>query len=102
MTLPTLAAVAVLPIGGILFASVGPGFDWLEMVKAGGVFAICAFVLTRLEPRLRAMEAAIDRLTRSILMTMLEIPHIMEHVKTQSRDMLKELDAAAAARKEPQ
>lgn len=74
------------------------GFDWGELIKAGGIAAICAFVLVRLEPRLRGVESAIDRLTRMIAVMLGELPHVIEAVKTQCSDMRRELDQAATQR----
>jgi anaerobic C4-dicarboxylate transporter len=73
-------------------------FDWGEVIKAGGIAAICAFVLARLEPRLRGVEAAIDRVTRMIAVMLGELPHVIDAVKNQCRDMEKELDRAAQQR----
>jgi hypothetical protein len=89
-----------LPIFAFSIASSSPGIDWGELLKAGGVAAICAFVLVRLEPRLRGVESAIDRLTRMIAVMMSELPHVIEAVKGQCRDMQKELDRSAQDRGE--
>lgn len=85
---------------GIYIANAAPslGLDWGELIKAGGIAAICAFVLVRLEPRLRGVERSIDRLSRAILLLISELPHCIDAVKTQCKAGLSELDTAAQSR----
>jgi hypothetical protein len=85
-----------------LFASSIPsaGFDWGELIKAGGVAAICAFVLVRLEPRLRGVEKSIDRLARAMVIMISELPHVIVAVQLQCKTLQGELDRAAIERGE--
>lgn len=70
------------------------------LANVGGVGAVLGWILWKSDPRLRGIEAAIDRLTRMIAVMLAELPHVIESVKTQCREMQAELDEAARARKE--
>lgn len=90
-------------LGIILGAGVGEtdfSGGWLEALKATGIVGICAFVLMRLEPRLRAVEAAIDRLARTMAVSFTALPYVIDAVKTQMQGIIRECDDAAAKRGE--
>lgn len=74
------------------------GFSFMPLVNIGAVGVILAFVLWKLEPRMRGAECAIDRLTRAIAIMLTELPHVLEGAKRQCAQLNSELDEAARAR----
>lgn len=74
------------------------GGKWMMLGNFGGIGVVLAWFLWKGEPRLRAIEAAIDRLVRIIAIFLIELPHVIDAVKTQCRAMTEELDKAEKAR----
>jgi len=81
--------------------------DWLSsLLELGGVGVCLAWFMFRSEPRLRAIEAAIDRVTRSLIVLSIAIANALEALKWQAAQSIKlqaepinaELDEAAKAR----
>jgi hypothetical protein len=89
-----------IPFAPVLAEEINKSFDWGQFANYGICGAILAWTLWRAEPRLRGIEAAIDRLTRMIAIMLTELPHVLEGAKAQCRVMDRELDAAARARGE--
>lgn len=99
----TLVAGTSLYIGTalwmIFFAdSSGAGFTWAPFVNMGGVGLVLAWVLWKLEPRMRGLEAAIERQSRAVLVLLIEIKSTSPEGRTQAAAILKELDEAAKLR----
>lgn len=84
----------------ILAQAGGEGFSFMPLINVGAVGVVLAFVLWRLEPRMRGAECAIDRLARAIAILITELPHVLQGAKTQCAQLNEELDAAARARGE--
>lgn len=78
----------------------GHGFDFSLLWNAGVCGVILAWTMWKAEPRLRGVEAAIDRLTRMIAIMLTELPHVMQGAKDQCRVVMRELDVAAHRRGE--
>lgn len=81
--------------------------DWLwPLLQFGGVGVCLAWFMFRSEPRLRAIESAIDRMTRSMIVLSIAIANVLEalqwhaakSIKTQSEPIERELDEAQKAR----
>lgn len=91
-----------LPIAALLtifFAqATTEGFSFAPLVNIGAVGVILAFVLWKLEPRMRGAECAIDRLTRAIAIMLTELPHVLEGAKRQCAILNVELEQAARER----
>lgn len=92
-SVPWLAAVAA-PVDN-------PLSFWMPLLNIGGVGAVLAFVLWKLEPRMRGAEAAVDRQTRMLAIFLIEMPHIMEAALQQCKNMSVELDSAKKKRGDP-
>jgi hypothetical protein len=82
----------------ILAETLPEGFSFMPLINIGAVGVILAFVLWKLEPRMRGAECAIDRLTRAIAIMLTELPHVLEGAKRQCSQLNTELDDAARAR----
>lgn len=86
----------------LVFLASAETAGFMEILKQlsnyGGIAVVLAWLLWKSEPRLRAIEAAIDRLVRLLAIFMIELPHVIEAVKTQCRDIIKETDKAAKER----
>lgn len=91
---PWLAAAAA-PV------DVNPLSFWMPLLNIGGVGAVLAFVLWKLEPRMRGAEAAIDRQTRMLAIFLIEMPHIMQAAQIQCKNMVLELEDAKRKRGDP-
>lgn len=93
-----------LPIAALItlfLAQANPeGFSFMPLINIGAVGVILAFVLWKLEPRMRGAECAIDRLTRAIAIMLTELPHVLDGAKRQCAQLEAELDDAARARGE--
>lgn len=83
--------------------------DWINvMLKDGPLACFCIYFLYILVPRLIAIEAAIDRQTRTLIIQNFSVSSVLGYVKwisaeasikAQSEQISVELDAAEAARK---
>lgn len=75
-------------------------FDFGPLINVGGIGVVLAWLLWKSEPRMRGIEAAIDRLTRMIAVFLIELPHVIDAVKLQAREAQADCDRAAAERGE--
>lgn len=55
-------------------AVVSEGYDFGPIVNTSVAVAVLAFMLVKLEPRLRAIESSIDRVTRALMLVVVSIP----------------------------
>lgn len=79
----------------IIFVSVwlaDAGFDFSPLLNTGVAACVLAFMLIKLEPRLRAIESSIDRSARALLLIVVSYPDSTNVQREQARDILKELD----------
>lgn len=88
-------------------ANVGAEPSWISpLLQLGGVGACLVWFMFRSEPRLRAIEAAIDRITRSLIVLSFAIANALEaigwhaakSIKLQAEPIDRELDDAAKDR----
>lgn len=91
---------SALPYFPVLAQETGKGFDFSLLWNAGVCGVILAWTMWRAEPRLRGIEAAIDRLTRMIAIMLTELPHVLQGAKDQCRVVMGELNVAARNRGE--
>lgn len=68
------------------------------ILQFGAVGACLVWFMFRSEPRLRAIEAAIDRMARSILLLVIALPTSNQTTKEQAKGIQQELDDAQKAR----
>jgi hypothetical protein len=82
-------------------------FGWISpLLQFGGVGVCLAWFMMRSEPRLRAIEAAIDRITRALIVLSISIASALEAlhwyaakaIRVQAEPIEKELDEAAKLR----
>lgn len=97
--LMTATAPAITPSGTM---------EWLmPLLQFGGVGVCLIWFMFRSEPRLRAIEAAIDRITRALIVLSIAIAnalealkwHAAESIKIQADPIIRELDDAHEKRK---
>lgn len=87
-------------IGTLLRATVPPpATDWMStLFQLGACGAVLAWFMFRSEPRLRAIEAAIDRMARAVLLLVVALPGANPASKESAKDILRELDEAEKKR----
>ena len=83
----------------ILADAASLGLDWGTLIKDTGLAGICGYVLIRLEPRLRAIESAIDRLAQLLHLIFEKLPDSMSAVrevatKAHAEQIKKDLERA--------
>lgn len=64
------------------------------LFQVGAIGAILAFLLLKTEPRLRGMEAAIDRNSRALMLSLLAGEQVSAALKAQAQALLEELHDA--------
>lgn len=74
------------------------GFDFSPLVNVGVAGVVLAWILWKMEPRMRGIESSIDRLTRMMAVFLTELPHVMEGVKATCRTQVEELDRISRER----
>lgn len=75
--------------------------EWTTSVlQLGGVGGCLVWFMFRSEPRLRQIEAAIDRMARSIMLLVGALPSANEAQKQQAKGIIREIDDAAKLRGE--
>lgn len=74
--------------------------DWSPLFNLGGIGVVLGWMMWRAEPRMRAIESAIDRHSATILILMLRDKDTSEPAKVQIETLLGEIKAARADRKE--
>lgn len=82
----------------LILASTGE-LSWMDpLIQLGGIGGVLVWFMFKTEPRLRAVEAAIDRMARSVLLLVISIPHATETAKEQASGIVREIDIAADER----
>ena len=72
-------------------AAVSASVNGLEpLLNLGAVGAVLAWFLLKAEPRMRAMEDAIDRLVRAQMLDILSRPEVAPAIKDQAQRLLTE------------
>lgn len=74
------------------------GFDFQTLTNNGVSFAILAFILVKLEPRLRQIETSIDRLAKALMLTKIAHPDANHSGKEEAREILRELEEKTGRR----
>lgn len=73
--------------------------EWISpILQLGGIGGCLVWFMFRSEPRLRAIEASIDRMARAILLLVVSLPQANSSTKQQAMDIGKELDVAETKR----
>lgn len=98
MTATQPAVVVFAAIYGALAGAEAGGFDAAPLLNVGAIGVVLAWLMWRVEPRMKANEAATDRNTRATLLLLIEIPAIAEAVKEQAQNLVAECDDAAKKR----
>lgn len=68
------------------------GFDFSPLVNTGVAAGVLFFLLTRLEPRLRSIETAINTQSKAMILVTLALPNINHSEKEQAHALLREID----------
>lgn len=101
MILGLVIAVIWYQVGGTIIANSDPNSlaAWSAAITAIGIIpAAFIFLLTRLDPRMRAIEASIDRNSRSIMVSAQMSHQGSEMQKAHIRDLEEELKEAEKKR----
>ncbi len=85
-----------------LSADAVSSFDFSPLVNLGAMGVVLAWMLWKAEPRMRAVESAIDRQSAAILILLLEIDRTTPEAKRQATVVMEEIKAARRARGEPE
>lgn len=64
--------------------------EWAQLLNVGAVGVVLAWFLYKLEPRLRDIEEALDRLTQAQLLLLINQPHTPEATRREAQRMLDE------------
>lgn len=68
-------------------------YPWKEPLLPFGVgVAVIAWLLFRTEPRIRALEKSVDRLSKAILMWVMTAKRATEEMKREAQHMENEID----------
>ncbi len=68
----------------------GATLDWISpLLQFGGVGVCLVWFMFRSEPRLRAIEAAIDRVTRALIVLSIAIGNALEALKWHAANSIK-------------
>lgn len=68
------------------------GFDLAPFASSGVAGLILAFVLFRLEPRLRSIENAVNSHSKALIIVALALPNINNSEKEQAHAILREIE----------
>lgn len=68
------------------------------LLNVGSVGLVLAWFMFKAEPRLDAIEQAIDRNTRSNMLVIMALEHVSEPIKHQAQSMLEEITDAEKRR----
>lgn len=69
-------------------------FDWGSLAEYGIIGVVLGWFLWKAEPRMRSMEAAIDRMTRGNMVMLMEIQRTTHEGKRQAQALIDEIDVA--------
>lgn len=72
--------------------------QFLPFLNTAGLGLMAWFVLTRLEPRMNAIENSIDRLAKAVLLDVASRPGAAPHVKREADALLREVEQNLATR----
>jgi len=79
-------------------ANAAAGADYSPLYNLGAIGVVLAWLMWRVEPRMKAMEAALDRATRATMLMLIARPEAAEAVKEQSKGLVEECSKAEEAR----
>lgn len=74
-------------------------FDFAPLINVGVTGVILAWFLWKHEPRIKAIEEAIDRMSRTLLLFLLELAHVSDAAKLQAKAIIEEIGKAEELRK---
>lgn len=83
----------------MMIAQAATNADWITpLIQLGGVGVVLLWFMFKSEPRLRGIEASIDRMSRSIMLLVGSLPSANPAQKVQAEGLIREIDDAAKAR----
>lgn len=97
MTVGEVISTALVGVGTVATAVAG-AFDYSQLFLYGPLGIMCGWFMWRMEGRMKATEAALDRAIHTISLLMIEIPAISSAVKTQQKDIIVQIDEAKRIR----
>jgi hypothetical protein len=93
----TSAAPTLEPVMMLFFSIFGEllavdGFDFSPLLNTGVAAAVLAFLLIKLEPRLRGIESSIDRVTRALMIVVISLPEARRAERDQAQGIMDEIE----------
>lgn len=76
------------------FLAQAVAFDWSSLAEYGIIGVVLGWFLWKAEPRMRSMEAAIDRMTRGNMIMLMEIQRTTPEGKRQAQALIEEINQA--------
>lgn len=91
-----IAFIQLLPSVAALLAIVADANAawWMPLANMGGIGVMLIWFMFRHEPRMKAVEAAIDRSSRTDLLRLIASPHVSPDVKDEATAIMREIDDA--------
>lgn len=76
-------------------AGVDPVASWYQpLVNMGAIGIVLGWFMLRAEPRLRAIEASIDRVARALMVAVLSMKSCDASLKEQAQSIINEVEEA--------
>ena len=85
----------VLPLFAVGAESVAPmvADRWSPIINLGAIGCVLLWFLLRSEPRMKGIEAAIDRQSRAMLTMIIAMRGVPDYIKEQATAQIAEIDA---------
>lgn len=85
--------------GFVLGAATTPDpFNWWELMEKAPQVGVLLWFMFIVFPRLKGMESAVDRLSRTVLSIFVALPQLMEGTRAGMQGIIHEIDEAEARR----
>lgn len=95
--------IALATVGTIVAEAASPGEAsaawWAPLVNTGAIGCVLIWFMLRAEPRFRAIEASIDRVSRVLSLAIIAMRSCDAVVKEQAEEIVRELNAKESAAK---
>lgn len=75
-----------------LFLAAIDGVDATPFINGLGIAGVLAYILIKMDPRLRAIEVSIDRLARAMMLLKISHPDCSRSEREEAKEVIRELD----------
>ncbi len=80
-------------------ANAAAGADYSALYNLGAIGVVLAWMMWKVEPRMKAVEAALDRATRANMLMLIAAREVSDAVKGLAKGIEDEVEAAEEGRK---